>query len=61
MVEGLLSLLFECDNGINQYAAGKKTLTDILGASLLLVEFGCFRKIVMPYHLRMLLCVFMRR
>ena len=45
---------------INQYA-GQKTLTDVLGASMLVLELSCFRKIVVPYHLRMLLCVFMGR
>ena len=29
--------------------------------SLLVLELSCFRKIVLPYHLRMSLCVFMRR
>ena len=60
MMEGLLSLLFCCDSGINQYA-GQKTLTDVFGVSLSLLEFSCFRKIVLPYHLRMLLRVFRRR
>ena len=60
MVEELLSLLFQYETGINQYA-GQKTLADVLEASLLLLELSCFRKIVLPYHLRMLLCIFMRR
>ena len=60
MVEGLFSLLFCCGSGINQNA-GQKTLTDVFGASLLLLEFSCFRNIVIPHHLRMLLHVFMRR
>ena len=37
MVEGLFSLLFYCESGINQYA-GKKTLTDVFRASLLLLQ-----------------------
>ena len=60
MVEGLFSLLLYCESGINQYA-GKKTLTDVFRVSLLLLEFSCFRNIVLPYHLRMFLLVFMRR
>ena len=39
----------------------KKLLTDIFGASLLLFEFSCFRNIVLPYHLRMLLRVYTRK
>ena len=65
VVEELLSLLFYCESGINQYAKKsvimQKTLSDVLVASLLVLELSCFRKIVLPYHLRMLLCVFMRR
>ena len=37
MLEGLFSLLFYC--GINQYA-GQETLTDVLGASLLVLELS---------------------
>ena len=59
MVEGLFSLLYYCESGINQYAV-QKTLTDVFGASLLLLELGCLRYVVLPYHLRMLLHVFMR-
>ena len=59
MIEELFSLLFQCESSINQYAV-QKTLTDVLGTSLLLFALSCFRKIVLPYHLRMLLCVFMR-
>ena len=59
MVEGLFSLLFYCESGINQYA-GKKTLTDVFRASLLLLQLSCFRNIVLPYHSRMLLHVVMR-
>ena len=47
MVEGLFSLLFYCESGINQYA-GQKTLTDVFGESLLLLEISClsnFRQI----------------
>ena len=57
MVEGLFSLLFYCESGINQYA-----LTDLFGASLLLLVLGCLRYVVLPYHLRIhaSLC-FMRR
>ena len=60
MVERLFSFLFYCESGINQYAV-QKTLTDDFGASLLLLELGCLRYVVLPYHLRMLLCVFMRK
>ena len=59
MVEGLFSLLFYCESGINQYA-GKKTLTDVFRASLLLLQLSCFRNIVLPYNSRMLLHVVMR-
>ena len=52
MVEGYL-MLFYCESGINQYA-GLKTLTDVSGAGLLLVELNFFRNIVLPYYLRML-------
>ena len=60
MVDGLFSLLFYCENGISQYAV-QKSLTDAFGASLLLLEVGYFRYVVLPYHLRMLLRIFMRR
>ena len=40
MVKGLFSLLFYCESGINQYAV-EKTLTDVFGVSLLLLELGC--------------------
>ena len=60
MGQGLFSFLFNCESGINQYAV-QKTLTDDFGASLLLLELGCLRYVVLPYHLRMLLRVFMRR
>ena len=59
MVEGLFGLLFHCQSSIHQYA-GEKILTDVFGASLLLPELSCFRTILLPYHLRMLLRVFMR-
>ena len=59
MVEGLFSLLFYYEGGINQYAV-QKTLTVGFRASLLLFEVGCLRYVVLPYHLRMLLSVFMR-
>ena len=42
--------------GIKQYV-----LTDVFAASLLLLELSRLRNIVLPYHLRMLLYVFMRR
>ena len=58
MVEGLSSLLFCSESGINQYAV-QKTLTDVFGVSLLLLELGCPRCVVLLYHLRMLR-VFMR-
>ena len=36
MVEGLLSLEFYCESGINQYAV-QKTLREVFGESLLLI------------------------
>ena len=53
LLEGLFNLLFYCESGINQYAV-QKTLTDVFGASLLLLELGCLRYVVLLYHLRML-------
>ena len=35
------------ESGINQYA-GQKTLANVFGASLLLLELSCFRNIVLP-------------
>ena len=52
IMEGLFSLLFYCGSGINEYAV-QKTLTDVFGASWLLLELGCLRYIVLLYHLRM--------
>ena len=43
-----------CKCGINQYAV-QKPLKDDFGASLLLLELGCLRYAVLPYHFRMLL------
>ena len=56
---GLFSLLFYCESGINQYAV-QKTLAGAFWASLLLLELGCLRYVVLPYHLRVILRVFMR-
>ena len=57
MLEGLLSLLFYCESGINQYAE-PKSLTDAFGGeSVIILEIGCLRYVVVPYHLRMLLRV----
>ena len=56
-MEGLCSLLFKNENGINQYA-GQKTFNRCFGASVLLLEFSCFRNIVLPCHLRMLFGVY---
>ena len=56
---GLFSLLFYCESGINQYAV-QKTLTDAFWASLLLLELGCLRQVVLPYHLRVILRISMR-
>ena len=39
----------------------RKLLTDVFGVSLLLLEFSYFRNIVLPYYLRMLLCLYMRK
>ena len=58
IMEGLFSLLFYCESGINEYAV-QKTLTDVFGASRLLLELGCLRYVVLLYHLRMFR-VFMR-
>ena len=60
MVEGLFSFLFYCASAINQYAV-QKTLIYDFRASLLLLEVGCLRYVVLPYYLRMLLRVFMKR
>ena len=59
MVERLFISLFYCESGTNQYAA-QKTLTDVFGASLLLLELGCLRYVALSYHLKMLLRAFMR-
>ena len=53
LLEGLFSY---CENGINQYAV-QKILTGVFGVSLYLLELGCFRYVLLLYHLRML-CVF---
>ena len=53
LLEGLFSLLFYCENVVNQYAV-QKILTDIFGASLLLLELGCLRYALLLYDLRML-------
>ena len=47
------SLLFYCENVIIQYPV-QKTSTDVFGASLLLLEFGCLRYVLLLYYLRML-------
>ena len=47
IIEGLFNFLFYCKSGINQYAV-QKTLTDDFGASLLLLELGCPRYVVLP-------------
>ena len=51
MVEGLFSLLFYNDSSINQYAV-QKTLKYVFGESLVLLELGCLRYVVLAYHLR---------
>ena len=48
IVEWLFSLLFYCESGINQYG-GQKSLADVSGANLLLLELSCFRNIVQSY------------
>ena len=58
LLEGLLNLLFYCESGINQYAV-QKTLTDVFGATLLLLELGFIRYVVLLHYLKMLR-VFMR-
>ena len=45
LLEGQFSLLFYCENGINQYAV-QKILTDVFGVSLLLLELGCLRYVL---------------
>ena len=60
MMEELFSFLFYCESSINQYVV-QRTLTDVFAASLLILELGCLRYVVLPHHLRMLLRVFMRR
>ena len=59
-LEVLFSLLFYCESGINQYP-WQITLADAFGASLLLLEYSCFRNIILSYHLRMLPRGFMSR
>ena len=57
MVEGLFSLLFYWESGINQYA-GQKT-NRCFGASLLLLELSCVKAeihghvnmIILTYHI----------
>ena len=44
MLEGLFSLLFYCESGINQYAV-QKTFTDVFGTSRLLLGLSCLRYI----------------
>ena len=58
LLEGLFSLLFYFEDGINLYAV-QKILIDIFGASLLLLDLGCLRYVLLLYDLRMLR-VFMR-
>ena len=53
-LEGLFSLLFYCENVINQYAV-QKILADVFGASLLLLELGCLRYVLLLYDLKMLI------
>ena len=60
MAEGRFSyLLLCCENSINQYP-GQKTLTDVWGESSLLYR-SCFRDVVLPCRLRMLLYVFVKK
>ena len=53
LLEELFSLLFYCKSGINQYTV-QKTLADVFGESLLLLELSFLRYVVLLYHLRML-------
>ena len=46
MVEGIFSLLFYCESGINQYDV-QKSLTDVSRGSLLLLNIVCLRYIVL--------------
>ena len=62
-VEEPCNLLFKWEWPVNQNQyAGQKTFNMffLVAASLLLLEFSCFRNIVWPYHLRMLLRVYTR-
>ena len=53
LLEGLFSLLFYCENGINQYTV-EKILTDVFEASLLLLELGCLTlSVLLLCYLRM--------
>ena len=49
MVERLFNLLSYCGSDINQYPR-QKTLGDVFGASLLVLELSCFTNIALPYH-----------
>ena len=49
LLEGLFSLLLYCENVIIKYAV-QKTLADVFGASLLLLELVCLRYILLLYH-----------
>ena len=48
MVEELFSFLFYCESGINQYTV-QKSVADDFGVSLLLLELGYLRYVVLPY------------
>ena len=57
LLESLFSLLFYCENVIIQYAV-QKILTYVFDESVLLLELGFLRYLLLLYYLRMLL-VFM--
>ena len=59
-VRGCLVCYFTVRVVLNQYAV-QKTLTKFFGTILLLLELSCLRYAILPYRLRMLLCVFMTR
>ena len=56
----LFSFLLDCESGINQYA-GQKSLTDDFRGEFVILDLSCFRNILLSYHFRILLNVYIRR
>ena len=50
MVEGLFSFLFYCESSINQHTV-QNPVTDDFGVSLLLLELGFLRYVVLSYKI----------